>query len=232
MDGHEQIRLLRPGAAHPIAQRHEVIAIAGQHGAHAGFGIHPPVERSCNAQNHVLLPRPVLADGARILAAVAGIDGDDEIARLGPHMLGLDRLLGRRRSTRLQVDDQAISIPMIGCRQEALGMSLPGQIENDAQAPRRTARDAHLFHGARGRADRRVRRLQACVLEVEHQTVRILEEGHRVLRLTRQVDDDPGGIGIGPETNPAHIDGKRRRRGKSEQPSQGQYRAESIHGRI
>ncbi len=35
VNGDEQVRLLRAGPPHAIAQRHEVIAVAGEHGLHA-----------------------------------------------------------------------------------------------------------------------------------------------------------------------------------------------------
>ena len=76
----EQIRLLRPGAPHPVAKRHEVISVARQHRPHSGLRIDPLRERARDGEHHVLLAGAVLADGARILAAVAGVDGDDEVA--------------------------------------------------------------------------------------------------------------------------------------------------------
>ena len=90
VDGHEQIRLLRARAAHAVAQRHEVIAVAGEHRLHAGLGIHAALERARDGERHVLLARAVHADGAGILAAVTGVDGDDEIAGLGRRVLRLD----------------------------------------------------------------------------------------------------------------------------------------------
>ena len=48
-------------------------------------------ERAGDGEHHVLLAGTVLADGTGILAAVACVDGDDEIARFGARMLDLDR---------------------------------------------------------------------------------------------------------------------------------------------
>ena len=55
-------------------------SIAREHRAHAGLRIDALGERARDGQRHVLLARAARADGAGILAAMAGIHRDDDVA--------------------------------------------------------------------------------------------------------------------------------------------------------
>ena len=175
VDGDEQIRLARTGAAHAIAQRHEIIAVARQHRPHAGLRIDPPLERTGDGEHYVLFTRAVLADGAGILTAVARVDRNEEIARIRPRMLHLDgrldrALLGRlpvhrrwdiaRRRLRAargkldtpadEVHHQPISRAAARAGAHALRPHRARQIEHDALAGC-AVRHAHLFDHAGSR---------------------------------------------------------------------------------
>ncbi len=45
-----------------------------------GLGVDLEREFAGDGEHHVFFARAVLADGARILAAMTGVDGDDEVA--------------------------------------------------------------------------------------------------------------------------------------------------------
>jgi hypothetical protein len=59
-------------------------AVARHHGAHAGFGIDLGAQAPGNLQRHVLFVAAAAPDGARILAAMPGIEHDgDQAAHVG-----------------------------------------------------------------------------------------------------------------------------------------------------
>ena len=78
--GDEHVGLRDARAPDAIAQHEEVVAVAGEHGAHAGLGVDAVRERARDGEHHILFARAVAADRAGILPAVAGIDGDDDVA--------------------------------------------------------------------------------------------------------------------------------------------------------
>lgn len=75
MDRDEQIGLHAACLLHPNCQRHEKIRIPGQERTHIGFLVQAGAQTLRNRQHHVLFACASFADGARIFAAVAGIDG-------------------------------------------------------------------------------------------------------------------------------------------------------------
>ena len=78
--GYEKIGLLSRARRDTVLELDEVIAGARQHRAHAWLGIDPVRELLRDRERDVLLARARLADRARVLAAVAGVDRDDEVA--------------------------------------------------------------------------------------------------------------------------------------------------------
>ena len=132
------------------------IAVASEHGLHAGFGIDFQRQFLGDGQHHILLSGAVLADGAGILAAMAGIHRDDEVARVGGRMLDFHRRI--HALTGAQVDDQSVAVSVIGRRQKTLRLNGPAQVEHDAQLSRRPARHAHPLHRRRSRRGRYARR--------------------------------------------------------------------------
>ena len=89
MNAHEQVRLGAAGDGHAAAEAHEVVRVAGHDGLHAGIVVDERGEALGDLEHDRLLSVASAADGARILAAVAGVDHDDE--------LGLDGLRGLLR---------------------------------------------------------------------------------------------------------------------------------------
>ena len=71
------------------AEAHEVVRVAGHDGLHAGIVVDERGEALGDLEHDRLLSVASAADGARVLAAVAGVDHDDE--------LGLDGLRGLLR---------------------------------------------------------------------------------------------------------------------------------------
>jgi hypothetical protein len=208
VDGNEQVRLLYARAPHPIAQRHEVVAVAGQHRLHARFRIDLERELAGDGEHHVLFAGAVLPDGAGVFAAVAGVDGDDEVARIGRRMLSFDRHIDTL--THPKVDDQSIAVAFIGRREEALCLNGPREVEHDAQFARGPARHAHLFYGARAGECGAHAATEPRSGNVEHHPVGIPQYLQAVLGAARQVEYHPGAIGAGPQSNGPHIDGVRR----------------------
>ena len=105
----EQVRLVGAGAADAVLELHEVVARARHHGAHAGLRVDALRELLRDRERDGLVARAGLADGARVLAAVPGVDRDHEVAL--PVAAG--HLEGRRRSGRervAEVDDEAMAI--------------------------------------------------------------------------------------------------------------------------
>lgn len=69
----------------------EIIAVARQHGPELRIGIQQRAELTRNRYGHILLFRAVRTNGSRILAAVAGVNGDNHFIVAGN---------GTRRRTR------------------------------------------------------------------------------------------------------------------------------------
>ena len=142
----------------------EVVAGARQHRAHAGLGIDLVRELLRDRERDVLLARARLADRARVLAAVAGVDRDDEVA-LPVAARNLDRHGRRRRQLVAEVHDEAIAIGLVRRRQESLGLDLVVDVEDDAQPMPAALADAHGLHDARGRGQ--LERLEVGVDRIE-----------------------------------------------------------------
>src|SRR6185312_4666957 len=76
----KQIRLCGARADHAVAQNDEVVTIADEHRAHAGFVVDARSERTGDRERDVFLARAVATDGAWVQAAVARVYRDDDIA--------------------------------------------------------------------------------------------------------------------------------------------------------
>ncbi len=80
VDRDEQVGLDAARLLDALVQRHEEVGVARQHRAHVRVGVDPVAQQHGDRQHHVLLVQAGRAAGAGILAAVAGIDGDDDEA--------------------------------------------------------------------------------------------------------------------------------------------------------
>ena len=142
MDRYEHVGLVHPGAADPLAQRHEVIASARQHRAHPGLGIDALGQQSRHAQRDVLLTRAAATDRARVLAAVTGVHRDHEIALRARRVRRLHRQ--RPRCGRgAEIDHQPVTVTFIGGREETLGLGLLREVEHDSQSAGLRRAEAH-----------------------------------------------------------------------------------------
>jgi len=195
----------RARAAHAVPQRHEVVAVARQHGPHAGLRIHALRQGAGDGEHHVLLLRAVLADGAGILPAVTCIDGDDEGPRVGPRMLDLDRRFHGPGA--VQVDEQPVAGVLSGLHQRTLGPDRTRQIEHDAQITGRPLAHAHLFDRSARGGNRLHAPAQARTHDVEHDPVRALEHSQRVLGAAGQLEHHPCVISGRLDPNLAHFHG-------------------------
>ena len=72
---HEQVGLDLTGDFHAPCKRHEVVAIARHHRAHIRFPVDQCLEPLRDRERDVFLVGPATADGARVFAAVPGVDG-------------------------------------------------------------------------------------------------------------------------------------------------------------
>ena len=79
MHGDEEVGVRGTGTRDAIAKLDELIAIAGQHGVHAGLRVEALGECPRDGERDVLLARSPVAYGARVHPAVAGIDRDDHV---------------------------------------------------------------------------------------------------------------------------------------------------------
>ena len=84
VDGDEQVRLRGPGAPDAFAQRHELIAIARQHGAHARLASMRRASARAMASTTSFSCAPAMSGRAGVLATVTGIHRDDDVAVPAP----------------------------------------------------------------------------------------------------------------------------------------------------
>ena len=208
----EQVRLLGPGAAHAVAQGDEVIAVPGEDCLHPWLVVDAQREFPGDCQRHVLLTGPVLADRARIIAAVTGIDGDNDVTSARRRVCGTHRRIHRRRAG--QVDHQTIAVMLVGLGEEALRMHRPGKIENDPQLLGGALCHTHLFDAARTRLQAAHATPQPGIGDIHDHAVRVLEDQKVMRCVGRQIEHDPGAFRTNPKPHPAHIGGLRRRSGK------------------
>jgi hypothetical protein len=108
VDRHEEVRLYLPRFFDACLQRNEIVAVANEKTAQAGFAVELRLQAARDGERHVLFIDAAAALGARILAAMPCVDGDDQRARgcsprfprrrgrlLSPIALVADRVLVR-----------------------------------------------------------------------------------------------------------------------------------------
>jgi hypothetical protein len=105
----EEIGARVVGDLHALAVRDEIIAIADQHGAHAGLIVDLGSELLGDGEHYVLFARAASPEGAGVLAAVAGVDHDDDLAAACRGSLRRAAHDGRCLGGR-QVDDEAKAV--------------------------------------------------------------------------------------------------------------------------
>ena len=88
-----------------VAQLEELVAVAREHRVHARLCVESLGERPGDRERHVLLARAAVADRPRILAAVTGVDRDDDVTvafARGVHRAHRLRILRPGRKRRLR----------------------------------------------------------------------------------------------------------------------------------
>jgi hypothetical protein len=94
-------------------------------------------ELAGDGEHHVFLPRAPAPDGARVLAAVTGIDGDDQIPQLARRIRrrARDAFFQRLAGVALvvKIHHQAVTVLLVGFQQEAARAYGFVQIEHHAQ---------------------------------------------------------------------------------------------------
>ncbi len=93
--GDEELRPGPLGARHPVLERNEIVARAGQHHAIGAAGLQAALEFERGGEGDMLLVGAGIADRTRILAAMAGVEHDHGgRARRRPLPLGRVRRRG------------------------------------------------------------------------------------------------------------------------------------------
>jgi len=190
MNGHKQISPFLAGNLGTSAQRNEIIAGTHQFATEALLLAELALQLAGNGQGYMLLiDFFVRADGPGVLAAMAGIDGDDDVALATRRRRQARRRLRRRdgqaglhggqvtrRFAIKQIDDQAMPVLLIGLQCEALRRNPRTEVKHHAQLTGRALRSAHG-------ADRRITQIE-------------LFKGHLQLRTT-DINDDAFGCSQG-----------------------------------
>src|SRR5690554_498740 len=88
MDRDEEISFLLAGDTCALTQPNVIVAVANHHGTKTFGAVDQPLQAPADFQDDILLTGTARPDGARVFAAVAGIDGDNDVApRMGGRRL-------------------------------------------------------------------------------------------------------------------------------------------------
>ena len=132
MDGDEQVRLqLAVRGFDPFAQRHIVVARADQDSAHPRHRIDLTLDLPRDGQHDLLLEYAADADGAWVLAAMAGVDGNHHVAFTFRCPNGWRARIAHRFD-RVQVDDQAVPVGGNRSEHQLLGRRRPLEVQHHA----------------------------------------------------------------------------------------------------
>ena len=112
-----------------MLQRHEEVGVAREEGAHrvavdAG-GVDAVAQPVRDLQHHVFLARAARADGARVLAAVAGVERDDDDPVGAARCRGAARQAGRRVPARAPCAPRQAALARRGRRRRAQRLRRP-----------------------------------------------------------------------------------------------------------
>ena len=205
VEAEEEIGLVVVGDRGPLVERHEPVVVAREKYADAEARLDQRLEAARDRQRQVLLDNPLGAPGARVLPAMARIDGDRPERR---GCLAEDWQVGRRRrrgrrggrfgDRRHQVDGQPRGVP------GGLGR---GAHQSEARAEldrqRRGVGHADRLHEAL-RQHHRHRHVEQVGLEPNHQPAGLLHHGAAGAR--RRVDCEPRRVDLRlvPDRQPRH----------------------------
>ena len=204
-----------------------VVAAADEDRLHARGAVDPAPEGAGDGEHHVLLADPRAGHRTGVLSTVAGIDGDDHVARLpgcavrGP--LARHRLL-RPAARRVDVDDQAVAVLLVGLEQKALGPHPLLHVEHHPQVVPWPVPGTFALRGPDAReeavfgAGARNLLRESGPAQIDDHPIGVVEHEQRVLHGAVDVEDDPGVIRRRPGPDVLDVD----RRGGEGRRRQGQ----------
>ena len=201
--GHEQVGLAVPRPLQAIAERDEVITGAGQHRAHPGLRVDLVGEQPRHLEGDVLLAGAGLADGARVLAAVAGIDGNHQVTLAGRGMRRDDR--PQRTAAGGQIDDQPVAVGLVRRCQETVGLRPAVEVEHDPQGAARLGPGPHRTNQARGLGHGDAAGVERSPLEVDDDAIGTRQREQLVTHRLAQIEHHPGRVGTRPDAQVADL---------------------------
>ncbi len=207
MNRDEEIRVRLVRDLHSLAMRDEIVAVAHEHGAHAGLRVDLGRELARDREHDILLPRAAATARAGILAAVPRVDRDDDVAT------AIGRRLRRaahdgRRLRRRQIHDEAVAVLVVRREQERLRFGRLVELEHEAQLAARPRTRAQRRDGAlrlgqieagRGRGAR----------QIDDHAIGTGQREHAMLDGPAQLEDDAGAFRTGPRADVLHGGGRR-----------------------
>src|SRR5690554_1429903 len=107
MDRYEEVGFLLAGDTCALTQPDVIVAVADHYGTKTFSIVNQPLHAPTDFQHDIFLTGTARADGSRVFAPMAGIDGDNDIAlrvggrRLACRHLGINRY--RRFAARFQM---------------------------------------------------------------------------------------------------------------------------------
>ncbi len=204
MHGHEHVGLLPTSTRDALAMLDEMVAIAREHGAHAGLAVDALFQAPRDRERHALLARTGFADRARVDAAVPRVDRDDHVAAV--------RLVGglhgnRRRARRdgTEIDDQAMAVAAGRRDIETVRRRRRRKIDDEAHVAAALRTDAQLLHEALP-FGQHARGIDASIFDIDDDAIRILQRHDAVLDRRGQIEDESRRIRTGPEPHVFHSD--------------------------
>ena len=235
VDGNEEVGLCLAGAHVALVQRDEDVAVAHQERLHARIGVNARGELARHRQGDGFLVLAAGADGAGVLAAVAGVNGDDEFA-----LAAADDVLHRARRRGLaaghrfafgaQVQDQARAAAH--ALDAAARLHFTPQVEHHAQVAFGRLAGAHRRHDAVGRW-RTVAGGKRGARKIQHQPVRVGQGENLVLGLARQLEHHARAAVRFHQLEALQLGRERRRGHQAQQDRDKQHEGgKSAHGRI
>ena len=192
MDGNKHIRVVVL-ARHPAAfgQRHVVVAVADHHRLHARLPVDARLHLAGDLQHHLFFQQIAGAQGARVLAAVARVDGDDHLARFAAVGLGFLDGFHRLRVAVEQIHHQPPAVRVHRFQQVGARAHRGAEVEHHPRLVLVLA-DADVL-------DRAVLVIQGAHVEgqirvhqIHHHPVRVGQFVQGMLHRLGQIEDDTG----------------------------------------